>query len=211
MSIDLSRPLVASMGQHDPLDGFVTLAQLQGTARALGPSGAGPQLDGPMADFASMMAGRDWSTDDPLGLGGLLMDAQRVQQLTRSGALPEGDLLERLLTAALTGLSLYARESELKRPASTRLAFRELGLAIGLQAAERMRRAVEERPDRPRASAAVRKRLEALGPYAGLRDEIESVWVDPGHQRVGTWVEHLDINEVMLATSLAPDGCLFGE
>jgi hypothetical protein len=38
-----------------------------------------------------------------------------------------------------------------------------------------------------------------------------SFWVDPGHRRAGTWVEHLDINEVMLATSLAPDGCLFGE
>ena len=29
MSTDLSRPLVTSMGQHDPLDGFVTCAQLE--------------------------------------------------------------------------------------------------------------------------------------------------------------------------------------
>ena len=29
MSIDLSRPLVPSMGQHDPLDGYITYSQLQ--------------------------------------------------------------------------------------------------------------------------------------------------------------------------------------
>ena len=34
MSIDLSRPLVPSMGQHDPLDGLITYSQLQSHARA---------------------------------------------------------------------------------------------------------------------------------------------------------------------------------
>src|SRR5439155_18872535 len=29
MSIDLSRPLVLSMGQHDPLDGYVTCVELE--------------------------------------------------------------------------------------------------------------------------------------------------------------------------------------
>lgn len=32
MSIDLSRPLVPAMGQHDPLDGLITYYQLQGQA-----------------------------------------------------------------------------------------------------------------------------------------------------------------------------------
>ena len=32
MSIDLSYPLVPSMGQHDPLDGYITYLQLQSTA-----------------------------------------------------------------------------------------------------------------------------------------------------------------------------------
>ncbi len=32
MSIDLSYPLVESMGHHDPLDGFITYNQLQATA-----------------------------------------------------------------------------------------------------------------------------------------------------------------------------------
>jgi hypothetical protein len=34
MSIDLSRPQVPSMGQHDPLDGYVTCAQLEAGAAA---------------------------------------------------------------------------------------------------------------------------------------------------------------------------------
>ena len=208
MSIDLSRPLVSSMGQHDPLDGFVTLVQLQTTAKALTASPAGPQLDHEIADLASMMERRDWTTADPLGLGGLLMDAYRVQQLARQGALLKGELLEQLLTAARVGLSDYARQGELRRPASTRLAFRELGLAIGLQAAERMWRAVDGQQESSRARPEVRKQLEGLLRYAPLRDEIESFWLEPEHRRARSWNEHREINEVMLATSLAPDGCL---
>ena len=32
MSIDLSCPLVLSMGQHDPLDGYITFSELEQTA-----------------------------------------------------------------------------------------------------------------------------------------------------------------------------------
>jgi hypothetical protein len=35
-----------------------------------------------------------------------------------------------------------------------------------------------------------------------------SSWLDPEHQRLRAWLEHLDINDVMLATSLVPDGFL---
>ena len=45
--------------------------------------------------------------------------------------------------------------------------------------------------------------------YGPMGDEIESFWRDPDQQRADTWSEHRDINEVMLATSLAPDGFLF--
>ena len=31
---------------------------------------------------------------------------------------------------------------------------------------------------------------------------------EPGHQSAKTWREHADINNVMLATSLAPEGYL---
>ena len=44
--------------------------------------------------------------------------------------------------------------------------------------------------------------------YLPLRDEIEAFWRDPEQQHAATWTEHQDINEVMLATSLAPNGNL---
>jgi hypothetical protein len=44
--------------------------------------------------------------------------------------------------------------------------------------------------------------------YLPLREAIETFWRDPANQRSDTWAEHRDINEVMLATSLAPDGYL---
>ena len=50
--------------------------------------------------------------------------------------------------------------------------------------------------------------LESLSRDAGLRDEIEAFWLEPAHRQVATWTEHRDINEVMLATSLAPEGFL---
>jgi len=50
--------------------------------------------------------------------------------------------------------------------------------------------------------------LQWLMQYLPLCDEIEAIWRDPEQQRAATWTEHQDINEVMLATSLAPDGLL---
>lgn len=41
-----------------------------------------------------------------------------------------------------------------------------------------------------------------------LRDVIEAAWRDPEQQHNTTWIELRDINEVMLATSLVPDGFL---
>ena len=208
MSIDLSRPLVPSMGQHDPLDGHITAVQLQSGASAMTESIPGPDIRSEIRQFAGMIAWDSLATADPLGIGGLLTDAARVQQLTGRGAFPGDDLLERLLTAALTGLEHYARQAEFRQPATHRLAFRELGLSIGLHAVVLMQEAVKDQPERfPRDSMVVR-RLEALMRYAALRREIEAFWRQPENQRASTWLEHRDINEVMLATSLAPQGFL---
>jgi hypothetical protein len=207
MSVDLSRPLVPSMGEHDPLDGYITFVQLQATAGASG-SPEGPPLDRAVADFASMLDPRGWVTDDPLGLGGLLMDAFRAQQLAQEGASIPADFVEQMLEAASTGLSEYESEAELGRPAATRLAFRELGLAIGLRAAELVKRGLDESGERSRATPGARKQLDAVLRHAALRARIESFWLDPDHRKAPSWTEHRDINEVMLATSLAPEGCL---
>jgi hypothetical protein len=181
MSIDLSRPLVPSMGHHDPVDGYVTCVQLDG------------DLDRAASDFAAMIE-RDLATADPLGLGGLLTDAWRVEQLTRVGAFPPGDLRERLLAAALTGITEYARRGELGAPATHRLAFRELGLAIGLGVVAPMR------------EHATNAWLEELVRFVPLGGEIEAFWRHPEHRRARAWVEHANINDVMLATAVAPGG-----
>ena len=54
MSIDLTHPLVPSMGQHDPLDGFVTYSELQAAASALGGSSL-PGLKDEIADMSGIL------------------------------------------------------------------------------------------------------------------------------------------------------------
>ena len=206
MSTDLQRPLVSSMGHHDPLDGFITAVQLQTTRSALGTAASEPTLEREAADFAKMIQDQDWATADPLGLGGLLTDASRVAQLMQLGAFAGGELLDDLLSSALPGLSYWAGQNDSGLPASRRLAFRELGLAIGLSGIELIDEAV--RREHLALSAKTNEGLEALTPYAHLGSEIRSFWLDPEHREARTWSEHRDINEVMLATSLVPAGFL---
>lgn len=196
MSVDLSRPLVPSMGHHDPLDGYITCLQLQATAAELGVANEGPALAYEHADFAAMIPS-DLSTADPLGIGGLLTDAWRVQQLLDVDAIGGRALRDRLLDAALVGLARYDAGDEWTAPASQRLAFRELGLAIGLAAIPRIG-----------AAGGTTPQVELLAPFFRLRSEIEGFWLHPDHRRTASWLEHDDINEVMLATSLVPSSYL---
>lgn len=209
VSIDGLRPLVDSMGHHDPLDGYITYVQLQTTASSLPVPVGGPDLGDDATELAAMIAGTELTTGDPLGLGGLLSDACRVEQLMRQGALPGDRLLERLLTAALDGLRYWVQQGELHAPATRRLAFRELGLAIGLHGVELIRRnqTAGDRTERSRG-AALTALLEELMRYVPLRTELVSFWRDPTRHEIRTWSEHRDINETMLATALAPEGFL---
>jgi hypothetical protein len=208
MSIDLSHSLVPSMGQHDPLDGYITYIQLLSTATTLPNSDNGPTLANEISQLSEMVNKDELATSDPLGIGGLLIDAYRVDQLTQQGAAIDNNLLETLLSASLTGLQYYARDRDLRLPAEYRLAFRELGLAIGLHAVELMWQAASSEAKQSSISAEVRGQLQALTEYAQVRNDIESFWRNPEHRRAITWSEHRDINEVMLATSLAPEGFL---
>ena len=208
MSVDLSRPLVPSMGQHDALDGYVVYTQLAAGASRLPAPIDGPKVSDGAAALAAMFEGQRLTTTDPLGLGGLLIDAFRVRELERQRAIAGDDLLESLLTAALVGLQAYARQGELQLPATRRLAFRELGLAIGLRGVALMAREAGGDPKSFPAHGKARARLDALERYAALGDAIESFWLEPEHRRVATWTEHPDINDVMLATSLLPTGFL---
>jgi hypothetical protein len=94
----------------------------------------------------------------------------------------------------------------LQRAAEYRLAFRELGLAIGLSAMERIRLIADRITAKYYPGGEISDRLQALRQYTPLIEDIESFWLRPENRRTGTWLEHRDINEVMLATSLVPDG-----
>jgi hypothetical protein len=208
MSIDLSRPLVPSMGQHDPLDGFVTYNELQATAAKDSEKSTARDLRAEIFDMANICEGKSWATDDPLGIGGLLFDGCRVAQLIVTGNLEQAGLLETLLESSLIGLDSFVKENSLKLPAEYRLAFRELGLSIGLWAVEQIQELVEQKIGLLRKKDSLHSLLKNLGRYAELREIIEKFWLEGTNREAGSWIAHHDINRVMLATSLSPDGFL---
>lgn len=186
-SVDLSRPLVRAMGVHDALDGLITCAQLL----ANGPrqfDESMRRVDEAAADYAGMLGDpADWITLDPLGIGSLFVDGYRVHQLVGRAPRLRTDLCDDLLAAALTSFERYALHEPHRGPARHRLAFRELGLAIGLHALELM-------PGH----------RQGLVPFLRLRDDIESFWSAPQQRAAIAAADHRDIDEVMLATALAP-------
>jgi len=198
MSVDLSRPLVASTGQHDALDGFVTMSCLQ----AMAPEGR-PVLVREVSELEGLCRDGAWATADALGIGGLLTDGWRLVQLALAGRQRGRALLASVLDQARWSLDAVGRSRALRGGAAGRLPFRELGLSIGLAAVARIAR--EATSGSVRVSGPV---LESLARHVPLRGAIESFWVDPGHREAETWTGHRDINAVMLATSLAPDGYL---
>ncbi|OPY86136.1 MAG: hypothetical protein A4E73_04047 [Syntrophaceae bacterium PtaU1.Bin231] len=207
MSIDLSRPLVPSMGLHDPLDGWITCSELQAAVKGLHELPT-PPLGREIAALSAMCAGINWGTDDPLGLGGLLADAYRVGQLAARGDFAPGELTADLLDASLRGLAAFSVKNSLALPAAYRLAFRELGLSIGLHGVRRLRTLIEENPGISGNGMPLHGRVEALLRYERLASAIEAFWLDAASREASSWRDHGDINDVMLATSLAPDGFL---
>lgn len=205
MSIDLSYPLVPSMGHHDPLDGLLTCRELQ-AGMTRGPEES-PDLGEEIKGLAAMCLGSDWTTDDPLGIGGLLSDAFRAAQITALGGFQQTGFLTDLLRACRTGLQDFEMSGLLEAPVNYRLAFRELGLSIGLHALERLRNWIEGKPG-IFDSRAVGKQVEDLLRYLPLAGRIEHFWLQPANRKSQTFTEHLDINTVMLATSLVPEGFL---
>ena len=204
MSIDLSSPQVPSMGMHDPLDGFVTCQELQTTAELDFASAGLPSLRGEITDFAGICRGSVAPTDDPLGVGSLLSDAARIAQLMKKGGIGSPDLLETVLNAALIGLTSFVKSGTLHLPAAYRLGFRELGLAIGLSGVEMFRQLFDENPEVFGGKNSLGRRVGELEEYLLLGDTISEFWLEGTNRVVPTWQEHAEINNVMLATSLAP-------
>jgi hypothetical protein len=207
MSIDLSYPLVSSMGHHDPLDGWITYEQLRTTALEFSEK-PNLRLDSEISDMRTLCASDNWATDDPLGIGGLLCDAYRVFLLSTKGRIVETNLLNDLLEASSDSLDTFMARRSLAHSAYHRLAFRELGLTIGIHAIELMRNVMNRRRDDFPGSQKTYTWLDRLSQYDRLSEAIEKFWLEPGNRSSQTWTDHKDINSVMLATSLAPDGFL---
>lgn len=209
VSVDLSRPLVASMGQHDPLDALVTYRELAANSDRYDFALDGLELAGEIADCQELCAHGSWATDDPLGIGGLLVDTLRLAQVGGGVSPSEPVQLSRLLADCEVGLAAFLNSTTLNAPARHRLAFRELGLATGLKALARLRDMGDLYPHDSPLVAEYASCFGQVSRFILLGDVIEKFWCQPVHQQVASWREHLDINRVMLATCLTPDAYLF--
>ena len=187
MSTDLSRPLTYAMGLHDTLDGFITLREVQHVSSKMQTKGEVPDLTFAIETLSSLCRNRDWTTTDPLGIGGLLFDACRLSQLTGRDA--DQELLEQLTNESEKSLRAFLTSRSLRRSSSQRLAFREFGLAIGLMAAPMIVDRTRGRRDQ----------------YRSLADQIVDAWLPLARSPDELWQANRDINDVMLATSLTPE------
>jgi hypothetical protein len=209
MSIDLSRPLVSSMGHHDPLDGYIRCLELRASALATGATDGADAMASRAERLSTLIHRNALPTGDPLGIGGLLMDAAALAQLIDGECCADDGLLDALLAAAVAGLQHYLAQGELNRKATQRLAFRELGLSIGLQARPIIEKEIAARRPAFRNSPGLAQRLSALAEFSAMGKAIETFWLTPEHRESTLWLEHENINAVMLATSLVPDGFLY--
>jgi hypothetical protein len=205
MSIDLSRPLVSSMGQHDPLDGYVTYQELQVTAPMN--KGDRPDLTAEIEEIGNIVRPEGMTTDDALGMGGLLTDAARISQILEMGGNFDRRVFEAVIDAALISVGYYALGNDLQMDAENRLAFRELGLSIGLKGLEGVKGSLARTPNL-QISPEVIQKVTDLGRFSPIGVEIDRFWTSRENQEATTWTEHRDINMVMLATSLAPKSFL---
>lgn len=206
MSIDLSYPLVPSMGQHDPLDGFITYNELQLSTREFKQVDI-PELDNEISEMADICRGMNLATDDPLGIGGLLFDATRVAQFILGDDEKFNNLFELILNSSYISLDSFIRSNPLMVPPDYRLAFRELGLSIGFKGVKMIHEWFEESGKFKENSSAY-KMIKFLLNHSSLGDSIEEFWIQNKNWHLGSWAEHREINMVMLATSLIPDGFL---
>ncbi|MEN6553378.1 MAG: hypothetical protein ABFC34_10905 [Methanobacterium sp.] len=201
MSIDLTYPLVFAMGQHDPLDGFITYSELQAAGRNFEQLSEF-DLSAEINDMADICRGQSMVTNDPLGIGGLLSDASRTAQLIIHG-FSYSNLLKTIIDSSLPCLGSFVAGNSLDLPGGYRLAFRELGLSIGLKGVEKLHGLIKENPDLFNTS--MQQRVESFLRYKPTGESIDQFWINDENRKYSSWTDHKDINMVMLATSLAPD------
>ncbi|MBZ0216795.1 MAG: hypothetical protein K8F25_09600 [Fimbriimonadaceae bacterium] len=208
MNVDLAYPVVPSMGHHDPLDGYVTLLEIDRSLRRAEAGDPAFDLSKELNSLRRLCVNRDWVTTDALGIGGLLFDACRLVQLLPGDDREfAGATLTSLLEASHIGLRHFLSSGILQENAAQRLAFRELGLSIGLHAIPVIRQGIEQ-ADGIKINSHPEQLLPVLEQVVPLANAIEEFWLHPTHRRQRSWRDHENINMVMLASSLIPNGVL---
>jgi hypothetical protein len=216
-SIDLRRVLVPGGGTLDPLDGLATVTRVATACarRGLDIGSLGSHLD-ELASICTSASG--WATADPLGIGGVIGSALGLlDALAEPAAVGDrslrADLVDFALLDARAGLEVYERSRRSMVGHRPGLAFRELGLAEGLHRARRLRDRFEStglasesaigfgiddaaRRESISASLAELTRFDPLGTW------IERHWIEASRRGLSEWRDHLDINEISLASSL---------
>jgi len=202
MSIDLSRPLVESMGQHDPLEGYIVYNELQLAASNLKNI---PSLEWEIKDILEIVnQEKYWFTNDPLGIGELLSNAYKIVELMFNRSIIDNELLIKVLEAAYVSLEVYLDKGLFNLPAYYRLPFREFGLSIGLKSMMKLKEMINEfRESIPEEAKSL---IKLISLYTPLTEKIEKFWIESRNRKYKTWKEHVDINEIMLVTSLIPNG-----
>ncbi|KAL1961306.1 hypothetical protein VTO42DRAFT_34 [Malbranchea cinnamomea] len=124
VSMDLSRPLVASEGNLDPIDGYVVFSLLQASSIKYGD---GRPLDGEINDYKRVMArkGKQFVSTDTLDLGMTLWTAHWFADKAKWA----GDLSKRCISQLR---ELLAESDYLETDPQFRLAFREFGTCLGI-------------------------------------------------------------------------------
>jgi hypothetical protein len=196
------------MGQHDPLDGLVTYNELLFAATRDFGIVTTTALGQDIEEMTDISRSLQMATDDPLGIGGLLSDSLMLIRIAVEGGPVYTGLLGTILDAALSGLDAFTRAGSLELPTRYRLPFRELGLSIGLAGIEEMPGWIGNNPEIFGRTDQILQRVRALQDFVPMKEKIEQFWLKEENHTSVTWTDHRDINTVMLATSLAPDGFL---
>ncbi|MFP4289293.1 MAG: hypothetical protein ACLFQS_08535 [Bacteroidales bacterium] len=190
MNTELTGPIVRSMGAHDPLEGLLCLLK----AKKELPSHA-TALEPLEKKFIKLCRGMTWYTSDPLGIGSLLLNTARAAalHLADAGLTPTTEA-KYLLSDSIKGLQMIHNEDYYaNNSAGGRLPFRECGLSLGLNVLYGQRHAYQEK---------VGLNFQKLEDYLPISETVEDFWLKPSNQKASTWIDHLNINAVTLASSI---------
>ncbi|CAJ1954722.1 unnamed protein product [Cylindrotheca closterium] len=205
LSIDMSRPQVSSQGARDALEGYILANRLIATCEQC-------QICTPLLPTMFHLQGIFYSmihivetNDDPLELGGMLLDICQLDMLQKQMGpdVHRKALLNDMKHAVLSGLESIAQSKELKGPPNERTPFRELGLSLGLRVVEQV--LLDESFSSLLSITSKLSTFEEILVFLPLAEQIETYWMDPQRQLASSWTDHLDMNEIMLASTLNPN------